>query len=163
MSVNKYEPHVYVLPEDRANLQIANGFHLEISSFQQRKMQVLRPAGGWAHVLDRFASDHVPEMDRYTERFVVLLIDLDGDMDRLVNAKARIPARFEMRVFILGARTEPETLRHELGPYEDIGKAMAKDCREGTNNTWGHRLLRHNVGELTRLRQQVVPILFPAS
>jgi hypothetical protein len=37
---------------------------------------------------------------------------------------------------------------------------MARDCREETEETWGHELLRHNAGELARLREQVRPILF---
>jgi hypothetical protein len=37
---------------------------------------------------------------------------------------------------------------------------LAKDCREETDTTWGHRLLRHNAGELDRLRKYVRPILF---
>ena len=47
--------------------------------------------------------------------------------------------------------------------YEDIGRAMAKDCREETNTTWGHGRLRHNAGELDRLRQHVRPILFQSN
>jgi hypothetical protein len=30
MSVNKYQPHVLLLPEDDANTELANGFVLEI-------------------------------------------------------------------------------------------------------------------------------------
>jgi hypothetical protein len=64
------------------------------------------------------------------------------------------------RVFILGALTEPEALKADLGSYETIGLAMARDCREETDTTWGHRLLRHNERELDRLRAKVRPILF---
>lgn len=45
MGANKSRPHILVLPEDRANLQIANGFHLEVPRERQRQMQVLPPAG----------------------------------------------------------------------------------------------------------------------
>jgi hypothetical protein len=41
-------------------------------------------------------------------------------------------------VFILGALSEPEALkRADLGSYESIGLAMAKDCREETERIWG--------------------------
>ena len=63
-------------------------------------------------------------------------------------------------MFILSVLTEPEELKGSLGSYETIGTAMAKDCREGTDTTWGHALLRHNAGELVRLRERVRPILF---
>ena len=58
MSVNKYLPHVLVLPEDDANRQLANGFLLD-RALMTRSIQVLAEAGGWTAVLDRFKSDHV--------------------------------------------------------------------------------------------------------
>ena len=158
MSVNRHQPHVIVLPEDDANRQLANGFHLELT-FQWR-MQVLPVAGGWRNVLDIFKSEHVAKMNVYSDRLMVLLIDFDGQEDRLHQAKAAIPSNLNERVFILGAWSEPETLRQYLGSFETIGSAMAKDCREETDVTWRHGLLKHNTGELDRLRQRVRPILF---
>ena len=147
-----------VLPEDDANRQLANGFHLEVTF--QRQMQVLPVASGWPNVMDLFNSEHVAKMNRYRYRFMVLLIDFDGQEDRLHKTKAAIPDNLNERVFILGAWSEPEALRQDVGPYETIGSAMAKDCREETDATWGHDLLRHNAGELDRLREHVRPILF---
>lgn len=158
MSVNKFRPHVLVIPEDDANRELANGFHLQVDSLGQ--MQVLPVAGGWNEVLKRFQSDHVTEMDRYASRFMVLLIDFDEKGDRLKIAKAAIPQHLADRVFVLGTWSEPEALKAALGTYEGIGLAMADDCRNGTNKIWGHDLLRHNAGELERLRAQVRPILF---
>jgi hypothetical protein len=164
MSVNKYQPHVLVLPEDDANLQIANGFHVHVPWNRQRRMQVLPVAGGWVKVLDQFHSNHLDKMESNSGRFMVLLIDLDGIEGRFAEAKARIPADLADRVFILSALTTPEALRQaNLGPYEDIGSDMARDCREGTDNIWGHELLQHNKSELDRLRERVRPILFPSS
>ena len=93
---------------------------------------------------------------------MILLIDLDGREDRLQYAKSQIPERLTDRVFILGALTEPEALKADLGDYETIGLKMARDCRDETNETWGHRLLQHNSSELDRLRVKVRPILFPS-
>jgi hypothetical protein len=160
MSVNKYLPHVFVLPEDDANRQLANGF-LGHQFLLIRRIQVLPEVGGWTQVLERFESDHIVEMDRYPYRFMVLLIDCDGREDRLSDAKGRIPERLSERVFVLGAWTKPEDLRADLGSYEKIGRALAADCREGTDTIWGHELLKHNVSELDRLRERVRPILFP--
>src|SRR5207247_2469996 len=84
--------------------------------------------------------------------FVVLLIDVDGKEDRLQVAKAVIPERLAGRVFVLGVWSRPEALKSELGAYESIGSAMADDCREETDTSWGHKLLRHNAGELERGR-----------
>jgi hypothetical protein len=162
MSADKYRPHVLVLPEDDANRQLATGFHLQVVSARQRQMQVLPVAGGWNEVLNLFESEHAVEMDHYPHRFMVLLIDFDGIEDRLENARVRIPVHLTDRVFILGALSDPEALRRAtLRSYETIGKAMAEDCREGTDTIWGHDLLRHNAIEIDRLRQRVRPILFP--
>ena len=160
MSVNKYYPHLFVLPEDDANRQLANGFLLD-QSLVVRRIQVFEEVGGWIQVLDHFISDHVNGMDRHPGRLMALLIDFDGREDRLVTAKDRIPEHLVDRVFILGVLTEPERLRVDLGTtFETIGLAMAKDCREDTFTTWGHRLLRHNAGELRRLSNSVRPWLF---
>jgi hypothetical protein len=161
MSVNKDLPHVQVLPEDDANLRLANGFHLEIDWNRQRQMRVLPVADGWREVLNLFEDVHLGAMNRLPYRLMVLLIDFDHVEGRLWDAKARIPERLTDRVFILGVLSEPEDLKADLGSYEKIGLALAKDCREGTNTTWGHDLLRHNASELDRLRQYVRPILFP--
>ena len=162
MSVNKHQPHVLVLPEDRANLQMADGFHAEVPWQRQRQMQVLRVAGGWNKVLNRFGSVHAMEMERCQDRFMVLLIDFDGKQDRLTEAKAKIPARLAERVFILGALSTPEALTQaSLGSPEQIGLGLAKECREGTGTLWRHPLLKHDDPELQRLLQHVRPILFP--
>jgi hypothetical protein len=158
---NRFRPHVMVLPEDDANSRLANGFLLDLGQSALTKIQVLPEVGGWRAVLDVFESIHVAGMDRYSSRFMVLLIDFDGREERLHDAKSRIPERLTDRVFILGAWTEPEALRPDLGPHETIGLKVARDCREETNTTWGHDLLRHNASELDRLRERVRPLLFP--
>ena len=159
---NRYAPHLLVLPEDDANRQVANGFASD--HFVTNSIQVLPPVGGWGEVLRRFRLDLVPDMARYRDRFVVLLMDFDHRKYRLEHAKKEIPEDLCDRVFVLGAWTEPEDLKRELrSDYEGIGLALARDCREGTKTTWGHELLRHNEAELARLRQRILPILFPSA
>ena len=160
MSVNKYRPHVFVLPEDDANRQLAIGF-LRDQALRIERVQVLREAGGWTKVLEKFRSVHVVELDRYPQRFLVLLIDFDSNQERFAKTQVEIPEHLTERVFILGVLSKPEALKQaNLGSYEDIGLAMAKDCRAETDATWGHHLLRHNAGELDRLRERVRSILF---
>ena len=161
MSVNKRVPHVLVLPEDDANRQLANGFQLD-PLLDARRMQILEEAGGWQEVLNRFKEDHLPEMDRYASRHMILLIDFDKREDRLNIVRSAIPVRLKDRVFVLGAWSEPEELRQNLGSYESIGLSLAKECRDGTEEKWTHGLLCHNAGELARLRLLVRPILFSA-
>jgi hypothetical protein len=156
--MNKYRQHIFVLPEDDANRQLANGFLLDVSS---RQVQVLVEVGGWAQVRDRFTLDHVDGLRKYDGRFMVLLIDFDNHINRLKTMKAAIPEDLIDRVFILGTLSEPEALRQAgLGSYETIGKVMADDCRSGTQAIWAHDLLRHNEGELARLRIAACGVLF---
>ncbi len=110
-------------------------------------------------VLERFKSDHELGMEKFPNRFMVLLVDCDGRNDRLAKVKAVIPDHLTDRVFVLGVWTEPEDLK---GDYEAIGKALAKDCREGTSKMWDDPLLKRNAAEAARLRERVWPILFAA-
>lgn len=161
MSVNKYRPHVLVLPEDDAKRQIANGFLLD-ESLAAQYIQVLEVAGGWMQVLDRFQSDHIAGMERYPERCMVLLIDSDGKDNRLDDARNRIPGHLLERVLILGVWTEPERLKMELEfSYEQIGRSLAKDCREASGGIWMHHLLQHNAKEISRAGQRIRQIAFP--
>ena len=161
-TVNREQPHIFVLPEDDANRQLANGFFQQVEWNRQRWMRVLPVARVWHSVLELFVSAHVAEMDRWPLRFMVLLIDFDDDFEaRLQKVKGLIPAHLTERVFVLGSLSDPEALtRAGLGSYEAIGSAMAVDCRQGTGETWGKPLLQHNAGELDRLRQQASSILF---
>ena len=160
MSVNREKPHVFIVPEDDANRQLATGFTLGLDPSVSRKIQVLPEVGGWTEVLDHFNSDHTAGMETYPDRFIVLLLDFDGNEDRLAKAKGHIPPHLAERVFVLGAFTQPEALKANLGSYEGIGLALADDCRDDTYLTWQHDLLRHNAVELERLRRYVRPILF---
>jgi hypothetical protein len=167
MSANKHLPHVMVLPEDDAARQLAEGFKLELSQLVSRQLHVLPEVGGWPNVLRSFANDYAGDMDRYPERFMVLLIDFDTKGDarlneaRLNEARRVIPDRLRERVFVLGPRDEPEDLTQAgLGTLETIGRKLAKDCRDSTDTTWGHPELRHNTEELERLRTRVCPFLF---
>ncbi len=160
MSINRYTRHLFVLPEDDANRQLANGFLLQTSTGQVRVLDV---AGGWARARDLFVSNHIDGMRRYVSRYMVLLIDFDGRIDRLEELKQVIPEDLNDRVFVLGTLTEPEELKQTRpGTFEAIGKAMAEDCRNGNQGIWTTQLLQHNIGELLRLRDSVCYDLFPA-
>jgi hypothetical protein len=161
MSLNRFQPQVLVLPEDDANRQIVNGFLLD-HGIALNKIQVLSPSGGWLKVLQEFKSKHIPAMREYNQRLMVLLIDFDDDVEtRLPEVQAVVPSELHGRVFVVGVKSEPEDLRNALAQsFETIGRALAQDCREETNTTWGHPLLAHNAGELSRLRSLVRPILF---
>lgn len=141
MSVDKYNLHVLVLPEDDANRQMATGFVLEVQ--YDRRIQVLSEAGGWSNVCETFLSEHVKGMHKYPKRHLVLLRDFDDRNDRPDMVKERVPEDLRCRVFLLGVQSEPEALRQAgLGSFEDIGRRLARECREGIRDIWAHDLLQ---------------------
>ncbi|MBC6477441.1 MAG: hypothetical protein GDA56_06255 [Hormoscilla sp. GM7CHS1pb] len=160
MSINKYKPHLFVLPEDDANHHIANGFSCNLN-LNSRAIQVLPPAGGWHKVVDKFQEHDVPEMQKNLQRMIVLLIDFDGHEERLSYVESKIPEELRDRVFVLGVLSEPESLKRDIQRnWEEIGEALAKDCYENRNELWGHNLLKHNRTTLDRMISSVKPYLF---
>ncbi|TKD09531.1 hypothetical protein [Polyangium fumosum] len=150
MSVNKHKPHWLILPEDDANRQIATGFELSVPN-----IQVLRVANGWGNVRDSFKREHNRQMQKYPERLMVLLVDFDNQADRRADVTSEVLDSFRDRVFVLGSYVHPEKLKSALGmSYEKIGKVLARECVEGTGETWGHPLLRHNRRDLLRIRKR---------
>lgn len=161
MSVNVYQQHVLVLPEDDANRQIVNGFLLD-PSLNERAIQVLPIAGGWAKVRDDLVASHVPQLRKYPKRHLVLLIDFDGQVDDRMQLFQQVcPADVRDRVYLLGTQDEPEPLRKDCGvSLEKIGEQLGQACAAGESGLWAHTMLAHNQSELERLVQRVKPFLF---
>ena len=100
-------------------------------------------------------------MTKYPDRNIVIVIDFDGDVDRLKGLHDRIPSELEDRVFILGIASNAEDLKRAFGvSFENIGKNLAIDCHEDSTKFWGHELLEVNALEVSRLREYIDPILF---
>lgn len=160
MSLNRYRPHVFVLPEDDANRQIANSFVLH-PNLNERVIQILPPAGGWGKVLSQFIEIHASEMQQYSEERFILLIDFDLHEDRLGYVREKIPESLQERVFVVGALSNPERLRSDLRKsFEEIGEVLANNCADSTSQLWEHELLKHNKIELDRIVSSVKPFLF---
>jgi hypothetical protein len=164
MSVNKYLPHILVLPEDKANSEIANGF-LSHSQLNAESIQVLPYVSGWKVVVEKFIKNFIPKMRQYPHRWFVLLIDFDREESRLDYIKREIsdnvPDDIKDRVFVLGVLSNPEELKSRLGKdLESIGESLAANCFEHADGLWGHDLLKHNKTELERMISSVKPFLF---
>ena len=116
MSKSKYREQVWVLPEDDANRQIAQGFTLE-AAVKERNIHVLPPAGGWTAIRDGFEREHNRELLKYPECLVVLLVDFDekGE-ERRENVLSGVSAGLKDRVFVLGARDGPSAAPQALHP-----------------------------------------------
>ncbi len=160
MSVNKYRKHVLVLPEDRADHQIAHGFQLH-ASVNARAIQVLPILGGWTRVRDNFEQVHIRGMRNHSQRHIVMLVDFDQKQTRFDQMKALVPQDLEQRVFVVGVWSEPESLRSDSGMnFERIGRELASECHDGTRVLWNHPLLQHNEAELERMIRVLRPFLF---
>jgi hypothetical protein len=155
-----YPPHVYVIPEDDAYRQIADGFVLQ-ESVDSRRIQVMPVTGGWGHVLETFKREYVSLLRSRDRDHAILLIDFDGAFDRrFSHFQEEIPDDLRSRVFVVGARDEAETLKRALKQsLERIGRSLADDCQVGTTTIWDQDQLRHNEEERKRLVEAVRPFL----
>ncbi|MEA5513247.1 hypothetical protein [Nodularia sp. UHCC 0506] len=160
MSINRYIPHLIVFPEDDANRQIANGFIQDLN-VNYLAIQILPIADGWPKVVSKFTNVYVSEMQKYPQSMMLLLVDFDEREDRFSYVESHIPEHLKSRVFILGVKSNPESLKKDIQKkFEAIGEALAKDCSENKNELWGHPLLIHNKTELERMIVSVKPFLF---
>jgi hypothetical protein len=65
------------------------------------------------------------------------------------------------RVFVIGPKENPETLKQALNVgFEEIGNSLADECERESEEHWLHEQLRHNDGERLRLVHTVRPFLF---
>lgn len=164
MSLNKYKPHVFVLPEDDANRGMANGFIKYLDDSGGAQIRVLPSAGGWGKVVEAFKSDHVLLMGSLPERHFILRLDFDEQPNRFAEVRVGVPDSLADRVFIIGTWSELEKMRAALRRrLEDIGTDLARECRDDAATLWNHELLRHNAAELKRMTEKLKPILFPAT
>jgi hypothetical protein len=159
--MNRYAPHVYVIPEDDRDRQIADGFVLH-HQVKDARIQVIPPVGGWPKVLETFRDEYISRLRDYADTHVVMLIDFDGQFEkRKARFEQEIPEGLKTRVFVVGSKHEPETLKKALKiGFEEIGKSLADECAAGTAVFWDHEQLQHNAAERQRLVQTVKPFLF---
>jgi len=165
MSVNKYQDHVYVIPEDDADRQIADGFVLH-PGVRANQVQVVEPAGGWRPVIDTFLKEYLPLLKQNLRTHVVMIVDFDSHPSgRRTQVASEVPASVQDRVFIIGPFDTPEALRKELnrGGFEDIGQELAEECDRGVLEVWSHAHMEDNDDERRRLIEIVKPFLFQSS
>lgn len=160
--MDKFIPHLFVIPEDEADKEIADGFALH-ERVDACRIQVMPVAGGWPNVLSTFQEEYIPRLRKHPLGHIVLLIDFDGQGGgRMMRFQQEIPDDIRGRVFVVGSAMNPETLRDalKLSP-EQIGRQLAEDCARAEGGLWEHDQLRHNAEERQRLATAVQAFLFP--
>lgn len=159
--MNRYAPHIYVIPEDDCDRQLADGFVLH-DQVRAPCIQVMPPAGGWSEVLRIFRTEYVPRLRQFPKGHVVMVIDYDGAYaNRRIDFEREIPNDLKDRVFVIGAKQTPEELKAQLGgSFDEIGRTLADDCFNDANTVWSHDHLRHNDPDRNRLISVVKAFLF---
>lgn len=159
MSVNKYLPHLLVVPEDDADRELVVGF-VDHFAVNDRFVEIHHPAGGWLSVMEVFEKEVAPYLWRYRQSHAVLILDFD-EKDRRESIEKRIPAELKPRVFLLGLADEPEAVQRELGiSLVQIGHNLAEDCRKATFEIWGNPHFAENRREVERMISSIKPIIF---
>lgn len=158
--VNRYKPHVCILPEDEATSQIANGFALRVKD--ERVIKIEHFARGWTDVEAQMLELYTPLMLQFPEIRLVLLIDFDFNSSRLERIRSNIPDELQKRVFVFGAFSEAEDLKRQNGAknLEAIGKTLAQECQSKSYTLWNHELLQHLETELLHAQSELRPLLF---
>jgi hypothetical protein len=160
MSPNLYQPHLLVIPEDKANQDIVNGFLLRVES-NARQLQVLGLANGWLKGKDKILELSESRLREYEKAHALLLVDHDGDSARGSNIKDQISDDIKDRVFVIGVLTEPEELKSANQKYEQIGGLIADGCKDNNSDFWQHKLLVHNLEDVRRLSEAFHDLFFP--
>ena len=161
--MNKSSEHVYVIPEDDADRQIAVGF-IEHHSVKDSRIKVMPVAGGWMNVLKTFVDEYIQNLKNNPKAHVVMLIDFDGWFEqRRKKFEQEIPDEIKPRVFVVGSKNTPQTLKRALNyqfSFSKIGDSLADECATGITKLWGHEQLTHNDPDRQHLNLTVKPFLF---
>lgn len=163
MSINRYKWHLYVLPEDDATKELANGM-LQAAEDWSYQVQIQHPCGGWKKTAsNEYLKETVKsyEMEKYSSCHLLLIIDFDGNEDRLETIKNGIESdpllsKFKERIFVIGSLREVENLRRGIindndnkfgSAIEEVGKKLYQDC-----SLWQREDLKNSSREIYRLK-----------
>lgn len=136
MSVNKYKPHLFIIPEDDADRQIAVGFELR-GNIKARSLQIVNTAGGWLKVIDLIETEYIPILKKYPKSQVLGIIDCDNHPERIIESLNRFPEEFRDRIFLIGTLKDPQELKKNVNlSFERIGEDLG-----GRMSQWKSRYL----------------------
>jgi len=160
VSLNNFKPHMLLVPEDEALMNMAIGFAKTAGTGQIRPE---RQAGGRDELLEQFCREEIPKLRRFPERFLILLTDFDNGGGNQQKLKEAIPADLIERVCILGPWTNAEVLRAELrelhlltpNSKERVGEVLAESCLGDDLTHWEVEQLKHLRDEVVRVQPRI--------
>lgn len=172
-AVNRERPHLYIVPEDDADRQLANGF-ISYYEVNHRQVQVLNEADGWPKVIDTILNEYIPILRRYPHAHVLGLIDCDDRENRIQKKLDLFPDDFRDRIFLLGFTKDPEKFKRVVKMGKDperfkgiikkelerIGYTLAEECFLDALALWNHEQLQHISAEIDRAKTALRPIIF---
>jgi len=160
VSVNRSKPHLIVIPEDKADQDIVNGFSIFLKP-GERQFQVTKPAGGWVKGRNKLLELSNSRLQTNLFSHAVLIIDFDNYNDRGSEIMRQVPEGVRDRVFVIGVLSNPEDLKRSLNKnFEQIGSQIAEGCKDSNIDFWQHDLLIHNIEEIRRISGAFRDIFF---
>lgn len=165
MAPNREKPHLFIVPEDKANSDVVNAFfrELECRGANPRQYQIVPPSGGWGEARRLLREEYLNSLMASALVHVLLIVDFDNDdpVQRRRYILDGIDESASGRVFVVGAADNPEALRADVKmKFQLIGETLANECFDDEIELWNHCQLSHNVSENQRLKTKLYEILF---
>lgn len=168
--MNKYQPNLQILCEDKINRDIANGFILGLHNHHFMNPSPIESyaelAGGWTKAVDNLSNFWIDNLRNNLNLFLLILIDSDRDPNRISQIISKIPNDLKERIFVMGCFNEPEILKQQSHiaikqmdkkakiSNENVGKVLFQHCKDNPeNNLWYSDELKHNLTEIERLKE----------
>jgi len=152
--VDKFKPHLFIVPEDDADRQIAVGFQMHLEA--KGEMQIVDVARGWLKVVGVIKDEYVPLLKNNLNSHVLGIIDCDKDADRIAEQLENFPEDIRNRIFLLGVRSAK---MH----FAEIGEKLADECYKDELDLWNHEMLSYSSSEALRAKDVLRELVFGLS
>lgn len=160
--VNKFKPHLFIVPEDDADRQIAVGFQMHLEA--NGRMQIVDVAGGWLKVVNVIKDEYVPLLNNNPNTHVLGIIDCDKDADRIAEQLKTFPAGIRNRIFLLGVNENPQEFKRSTKMhFAQIGEKLADECYKDELDLWNHEMLSYSSIEALRAKNALRELVFGIS
>lgn len=160
--MNKFKPHLFIVPEDDADRQIAVGFQMHLEA--KGEMQIVDVARGWLKVVGVIKDEYVPLLKNNLNSHVLGIIDCDKDADRIAGQLENFPEDIRNRIFLLGVNENPQEFKRSAKMhFAEIGEKLADECYKDELDLWNHEMLSYSSSEALRAKDVLRELVFGLS